>query len=164
MIVDRIENGIVIDHMEPGRSLIVIDLLNLTGREFLHQKKIIAIAMNVRSGKQTHKDVLKISNFSLTDEMIENLGLIIPKATLNIIENFEVVEKKEFTLPKEISGLTCPSGACITNYRENVVTNFYVIAQKQKSDTIEEFQLRCKFCDQQFPITQFLENWKIDWS
>ena len=76
MIVDRIENGIVIDHMEPGSSLIVMDLLNLTGRNFLLHNKIIAIAMNVRSGKDSNKDVLKISQFFLSEEMIEKLGLI----------------------------------------------------------------------------------------
>ena len=164
MLVDRIENGIVIDHMKPGTSLIVMDLLNLTGKEFLYKKKIIAIAMNVRSDKNSNKDVLKISDFSLTNEMIERLGLIIPKATLNIIKDFHVIEKKEFGLPNEIGDLNCPSDSCITNNREDVKRKFFVITTKENPAIKDDYQLRCKFCDQQFPISQFLENWKIDWS
>ena len=56
MIVDRIENGIVIDHMEPGKSLIVMDLLNLTSHDFLNSNRILAVAMNVRSSEKGKKE------------------------------------------------------------------------------------------------------------
>ena len=159
MIVDRIENGIVIDHMNPGKSLIVMDLLNLSGHDFLNSNRVIAVAMNVRSSEKGKKDVLKISDFNLAPELIEKLGLIVPEATFNIIKNFEVIEKTPFTLPSTIIGLNCPSETCITNLHENVEKKFMVIKSKQQS-----VLLKCKFCDQSFNIEAFLKNWKLMWS
>lgn len=159
MLVDRIENGIVIDHMEPGKSLIVMDLLNLAGHDFLNSNRVIAVAMNVRSSEKGKKDVLKISDFSLTPELKEKVSLIVPEATLNTIKNFNVIEKTQFTLPNTIGGLNCPSDTCITNLHENVVKQFFVIRTKQQS-----VLLKCKFCDQSFHIDAFLKNWKLMWS
>ena len=158
MIVDRIENGIVIDHMTPGKSLIVMDLLNISGHDFLNSNRVIAVAMNVRSSEKGKKDVLKISDFELPAELKERLGLLIPEATLNIIRNFEVIEKSPFKLPKTIIGLNCPSDSCITNLRENVEKEFTVQQTKQL------VTLKCKFCDQSFNIESFLANWKLMWS
>ncbi len=158
MIVDRIENGIVIDHMDPGKSLIVMDLLNLSGHDFLKSNRVIAVAMNVRSSEKGKKDVLKISDFELPAQLKERLGLLIPEATLNIIRNFEVIEKIPFELPDKIKGLNCPSDTCITNLRENVEKEFTVQQTKQL------VSLKCKFCDQSFNIESFLANWKLMWS
>ncbi len=161
MIVDRIENGIVIDHMDPGKSLIVMDLLNLAGHDFLNSNRVIAVAMNVRSSQKGKKDVLKISDFELPASLKEKLGLVIPEATLNIIKNFEVIEKAQFNLPTNIIGLNCPSDTCITNLREDVEKKFFV--QKSNSHT-SSVTLKCKFCDQSFNIDSFLANWKFMWS
>ena len=158
MIVDRIENGIVIDHMEPGKSLIVMDLLNLAGHDFLNSNRVIAVAMNVRSSEKGKKDVLKISDFELPSSLKDKLGLLIPEATLNLIKNFEVIEKMPFELPDTIKGLNCPSDTCITNLRENVEKKFFVQKSKQ------HVTLKCKFCDQSFNIDRFLSNWKLMWS
>lgn len=159
MLVDRIENGLVIDHMKPGKSLIVMDLLNLSGHDFLNSNRVIAVAMNVRSSQNNKKDVLKISDFELPPSLKEKLGLLIPEATLNIIRNYEVIEKSQFTLPTTIIGLNCPSDTCITNLREDVQKKFYV--QKANSHSV---MLKCKFCDQSFNIESFLANWKLMWS
>ena len=159
MIVDRIENGIVIDHMDPGKSLIVMDLLNLAGHDFLKSNRVIAVAMNVRSSEKGKKDVLKISDFELPPSLKERLGLLIPEATLNIIRNFEVIKKVQFELPQTIVGLNCPSDTCITNLHENVTKSFSVLKTKQQS-----VMLKCKFCDQSFNIESFLANWKLMWS
>ena len=159
MIVDRIENGIVIDHMSPGKSIIVMDLLNIAGLDFLNSHRVVAVAMNVRSSASGQKDVLKISDFELPVSLEERLGLLIPGATLNIIKNFEVIEKRTFTLPNTIKGLNCPSDTCITNLRENVEKKFFVQKTKQQS-----VLLKCKFCSEAFPIDKFLTNWKLMWS
>ena len=159
MLVDRIENGIVIDHMEPGKSLIVMDLLNLAGHDFLNTNRVIAVAMNVRSSQRGKKDVLKISDFNLTPELKEKLCLIVPEPTINTIKNYEVIEKTPFMLPNTIIGLNCPSDTCITNLHENVEKQFYVVKSKQQL-----VLLKCKFCDQSFHIDAFLKNWKLMWS
>lgn len=161
MIVDRIENGIVIDHMDPGKSLIVMDLLNLAGHDFLNSNRVIAVAMNVRSSEKGKKDVLKISDFDLSATLKERLGLLIPEATLNIIKDFEVIEKIPFELPETIIGLNCPSDTCITNLREDVEKKFVVQQMQQMK---QQVTLRCKFCDQSFNIESFLANWKLMWS
>lgn len=161
MLVDRIENGLVIDHMNPGKSLLVMDLLNIAGLDFLNSNRVVAVAMNVRSSQKTKKDVLKISDFELSAILIERLGLLIPEATLNKIINFEVIEKKPFSVPETIDGLNCPSDSCITNLHENVEKMFFVQKTKQNQAATS---LKCKFCSEAFPIEKFLSNWKMMWS
>ena len=55
MIINSIRDGIVIDHIQAGRSLEVYHLLELD-----RLKCSVALVMNVQSRKMGRKDIIKI--------------------------------------------------------------------------------------------------------
>lgn len=138
MKVTAINNGIVIDHITPGRGIFVLDILGLPD---LDHGSVVSAVLNVptRSGKR--KDIIKIEEKNLDSQELDIISLIAPEATINIIENTEVVRKHRVKLPSTIQGIVrCVNPNCITNQREPVESNFNVIS----SDPVV---LRCSFCE-----------------
>jgi len=136
--VSKINNGTVIDHLPPGRALKVLRLLGIDGSEGF----MVLIAMNVYSKKLGgRKDIVKIENVYLSDEQTKALALIAPTATINIIRNGEVVEKRGVTLPDVVEGiLTCPNSSCISrSKREPIKSKFLVVSKRP-------LKLKCHYC------------------
>jgi len=98
LIVRKIKNGTVIDHIEAGKGLKVLNALGIDGKD----GNVITIALNVPSSKVTKKDIIKVENRFLKDSDTNKLALIAPKATVNIIKDYKLVEKRRVTLPNEI--------------------------------------------------------------
>ncbi|MCE4625807.1 MAG: aspartate carbamoyltransferase regulatory subunit [Desulfurococcales archaeon] len=122
LVVSRIRRGTVIDHIPAGRALSVLRILGLTGREGYR----IAIVMNVESRRLGRKDIVKIEDVFVDQEMARRIALIAPQATLNVVENYEVVEKRKLQPPEEIVGiLRCTNPTCITRKpREPIRSRF----------------------------------------
>ncbi|MEM2428402.1 MAG: aspartate carbamoyltransferase regulatory subunit, partial [Candidatus Bathyarchaeia archaeon] len=99
--VSKIEDGTVIDHITAGYALAVLRIIGLTGKE----GNIISILMNVPSQKLGRKDIVKVENRELREDEVHKIALIAPNATINIIRNYEVVEKNKVKLPKIIKGV-----------------------------------------------------------
>jgi aspartate carbamoyltransferase regulatory subunit len=136
LIVQKILEGTVIDHIEAGKALHVLSILGISGSE----GKIITIAINVPSKKLGRKDIIKIENIYLSPETTNKISLVTPHATVNIIKNYRVVEKRALELPEEFIGMfKCPNLNCITNSGENVETKFYLPSKDPPL-------LRCKYC------------------
>jgi aspartate carbamoyltransferase regulatory subunit len=137
MKVSKIRDGTVIDHVPAGRALDVLRLLNLTGKEGF----IISLVMNVPSKKFGKKDIVKVEGLELEAKQVNKLALIAPTATINIIRNYEVVDKKRVKLPDRIIGiLQCQNPNCITRKeREPVIPNFIVISMKP-------LIVQCEYC------------------
>jgi aspartate carbamoyltransferase regulatory subunit len=86
----RIEDGTTIDHIEPGKALDIIKTLGITPES----GNPIVILLNVKSTKMGKKDVIKLENVNLgSEELIDKIKKIAPRATVNIIKQFEVVRK-----------------------------------------------------------------------
>jgi aspartate carbamoyltransferase regulatory subunit len=136
--VRKIKNGTVIDHISHGNALNVLKIVGITGKEGM----IISIAMNVPSSKgSTFKDVVKIENKELAPEEINRIALIAPSATINIIRDYQVIQKKKVVLEEQIKGvIKCMNPNCITNSNEPVKSFF-------KIETRDPVSLRCKYCD-----------------
>ncbi|MEM4752992.1 MAG: aspartate carbamoyltransferase regulatory subunit, partial [Sulfolobales archaeon] len=100
LIVSKIREGTVIDHIPSGRALDVLNVLRISGKEGYR----IAIVMNVESSKLNRKDIVKIEGRYLSKDETDIIALIAPTATINIIKNFEVVEKRKVSPPRVISG------------------------------------------------------------
>ena len=81
LIVRRIKEGTVIDHIDEGKSLKVLDALGIDGKD----GSVITIALNVPSGKYKKKDIIKVENRFLKDDDTNKLAVIAPSATVNII-------------------------------------------------------------------------------
>ncbi|MBI4399192.1 aspartate carbamoyltransferase regulatory subunit [Candidatus Micrarchaeota archaeon] len=134
--VEKIENGTVIDHITPGKGLRVLGILQIDSE----YKGRVALVMNVPSKHIGKKDIVKIEGKLIDDKTADKIALISPNATLNLIKNSEVIEKRNVKLPKVLTAaFKCPNPKCITN-AELVETKFLV----------EKETLKCYFCERYF--------------
>jgi aspartate carbamoyltransferase regulatory subunit len=134
--VKPIRNGTVIDHITANKALNVLKILGLPSKE-----AAVTIAMNVKSSQMGAKDIVKIEGRELKSREVDKIALIAPKATINIVREYEIIEKGKVTLLNNVRGiLKCPNPNCITNTKEPIKTKFHVI------DT-NPLMLRCYFCE-----------------
>jgi aspartate carbamoyltransferase regulatory subunit len=132
--VSKIRDGTVIDHVSAGQALNVLAILGIDGSG----GESVSIGMNVPSDKVGQKDVVKVEGRELSQSEVDVLSLIAPEATINIIRDFEVVEKNRVERTDTVRGiLVCPNHNCITNADEPVRTEFAVL----------EDGVRCAYCD-----------------
>jgi len=133
--VSAIKEGTVIDHI-PAKSLFkVITILGLDSIE-----NQITFGTNLDSQKLGAKAIIKVSDKFFEDNEINKIALIAPHAKLNIIRDYEVVEKKVVEIPQTIKGIVkCFNPKCITN-NECITTCFKVVAK-------EPISLKCKYCE-----------------
>ena len=133
--VAALENGTAIDHIPPSQLFKVAKLLGLENMD-----NTITIGNNFQSKKMRCKGVIKISNKFFEEDEINRIALIAPKVILNIIRDYEVVEKKTVTLPDELVGLVkCNNPKCITN-NEPMPSRFEVIDK-------EKGTIKCRYCE-----------------
>ena len=131
--VAKIKNGTVIDHVPGGQALNVLSILGIDGSEGL----AVSVGMNVPSDRLGKKDVVKVEDRELSQSEVDVISLIAPEATINIIREFEVVEKNRVDRPETVVGLlSCPNRNCITNGNEPVETKFEVVDEG----------VRCTYC------------------
>jgi len=136
LLVSKIKDGTVIDHITGGQSLDVVRILGITGRT----GGVVLIAMNVPSKLLGVKDIVKVEGRELKPEEVDKIALLAPQASINIIRNYSVTDKKLVKLPNEIHGaLKCGNPACISNSNEPVHPRFYVKSQ-------EPLMIRCHYC------------------
>lgn len=144
LIVRRIKDGTVIDHIEGGRGLKVLEALGIDGKD----GNVITIALNVPSGKFNKKDIIKVENRYLQDYDTNKLAVISPTATINIIKDYKLVEKRRVALPNKIEKIfRCSNPECITNSQEHIESVMEVI---DKSGRV----LRCKYCTRILDVNQ----------
>lgn len=137
IMVTAIENGTVIDHIPTEKTFEVATLLNL---ESLSTP--VTIGYNYRSKKIGRKGIIKVADKFFTDEEISRLSVVAPNVVLNVINDYEVVEKKTVTTPDELRGIVkCNNPKCITN-NEPMPTRFHVI---DKDNCI----IKCHYCEKE---------------
>jgi aspartate carbamoyltransferase regulatory subunit len=133
--VSAIENGTVIDHIPVQSVFQVIRILNLTD-----YKDQLLVGNNLDSHKMGKKGIIKISNKFFESFEINKIALVAPSATLIVIKDYNVIEKKQVIIPKEIEKIVkCFNPNCITN-NEELTTRFYVVDKA-------ELKLRCHYCE-----------------
>ena len=123
--VEAICNGSVIDHIPAGQGINILKRFEMLDTRAANR---ITVGFNLPSKALGAKDLIKIENKQLTQKQVNQLALLAPTATVNIIENFEVVQKYHPELPEKIEGVyKCPNNNCITNYEPAVVTSFFFL-------------------------------------
>ena len=133
--VSAIKNGTVIDHIPAKNLFKVITILGLD-----KLSTMITFGNNLESKKLGHKAIIKLSDKFFEDDEINKIALVAPEAKLNIIKDYEVVEKKVVSVPDQIYAIVkCFNPKCITN-NESVKTKFSVVSKKEVS-------LRCHYCE-----------------
>lgn len=136
--ITPIKNGTVIDHITPGRAVHVLHILGIPEST----SSVVSVAMNVKSriGK---KDIVKVENRELDRNEVDKISLIAPKATINIIRDYEVVKKHKVQLPKEVVGIAkCSNPTCISNAREPVKSRFIVVNEDPP-------RIKCYYCERE---------------
>jgi aspartate carbamoyltransferase regulatory subunit len=134
LLVSPIRNGTVIDHITAGEALNVLKILGITGST----PERLSIATNVESRRLGRKDIVKIEDRELRTEEVDRIALIAPRAKINIIREYMVVEKKGVEIPRILKGVVrCPNPGCITNTNEPVESTFEVLPKG----------LHCLYCD-----------------
>lgn len=134
--VSAIKNGTVLDHIPSGMLFKVINILGL--QDCPNQ---VTFGTNLESKTLGRKAIIKIADKFFKDEEINKIALVAPQAKLNIIKNYEVVEKRILSVPDEILSIVkCQNPKCVTNHQP-IPTRFKTIHKGGK------LLLECHFCE-----------------
>ena len=142
LIVRRIKDGTVIDHINEGKGLKVLEALDIDGSF----GNVITIALNMPSGKLKKKDMIKLEGRFLEDDDTNKLAVIAPSSTVNIIKDYKLVEKRHLSLPNEIDRIfRCSNPDCITNSTEHIESIMDLIDK-------EAMILKCRYSARIFAV------------
>ena len=137
LLVRRIRDGTVIDHINEGNGLKVLEALGIDGSS----GNVITIALNMPSGKLNKKDMIKVEGRFLEDDDTNKLAVIAPSSTVNIIKDYKLVEKRRVALPNEIDRIfRCSNPDCISNSNESMESIMDVIDK-------EKLIMKCRYCN-----------------
>lgn len=140
--VAALENGTVIDHIPTEKLFDVVNLLHLQ-----EMKTPVTIGYNLESQKMGCKGIIKVANKFFNDEEMSRLSVIAKNMQLIIINNYEVVEKKDVNVPDELKGIVrCSNPKCICN-NEPMPTHFMV------TDKIRGI-IKCHYCEKEQELTK----------
>jgi aspartate carbamoyltransferase regulatory subunit len=136
--VPRIKDGSVIDHITAGNAVKVLHILGIPKTA----SSTVSVAMNVKS-KLGKKDIVKVENRELDPKEVDKIALIAPKATINIIRDYEVTKKHKVKLPDEIVGIvSCSNPTCVSNANEPVESRFRIISRDPP-------KIKCYYCERE---------------
>ena len=134
MKIDSIQNGIVIDHITAGKGMEIYNLLKLNKLDCS-----VALLMNAASSKMGKKDIIKV-NADIDIDM-NALGYVDPGATVVVIREGKVVEKRSLSLPKKLTNvLKCKNPRCITT-TEQELPHVFLLTEPEKR------VYRCMYCE-----------------
>lgn len=135
LAVAALKNGTVIDHI-PSKSLFkVVDLLGIK-----HLTSSVTIGFNLDSERLGKKGIIKMADVTFPEETLNRIAVIAPRAVINIIKDYDVVEKYMVAVPDELNNIVrCNNPKCISN-NEPMRTRFHVIDR-------ENIVLRCHHCE-----------------
>ncbi|HIR12625.1 MAG TPA: aspartate carbamoyltransferase regulatory subunit [Candidatus Choladousia intestinavium] len=140
--VGRLNEGVVLDHIEAGKSMSIYKYLKLDKMDCC-----VAIIKNAHSNKMGKKDIIKIEA-PLDQVDLDVLGFIDHRITVNIIQNGEIVSKETLTLPEELVNIiSCKNPRCITSIEQGLDQVFF-LADKEKEI------YRCRYCEEKYRSTK----------
>ena len=134
LAVAALRNGTVIDHI-PSKALFrAVRILGIEGLD-----TSVTIGNNLQSTKLGSKGIIKVAEVEFSEDELNRIAIIAPSAIVNIIRDYEVVEKRPVVLSDTLVGLVrCGNPKCITNH-EPTPTRFEVVNR-------EDVELRCHYC------------------
>ena len=137
--ITSLKNGIVIDHIKAGKGLKIFNLLALDNIE-----DEVALILKADSKVMGKKDIIKIEN--IDDLNLDAVSIIDPTATINIIKDERVIEKKNLELPEKIEGiLTCQNPKCVSTSERSVTSRFDLINRDEKI-------YKCAYCGHTYDV------------
>ena len=138
MNVDSLQKGLVIDHIQAGKSMEIYRFLDLDRLDCS-----VAIIKNARSGKSGKKDIIKIED--KIDVDLDVLGFIDPNITVNVVEGGRITRKRKLQLPAQVTNvLKCKNPRCITSIEQELPHIFKL------SEEGDRRVYRCIYCEQEY--------------
>lgn len=134
LAVAALRNGTVIDHIPSEALFKAVRILGIEGLD-----KSVTIGNNLSSGRLGKKGIIKVADVEFPEDVLNRIAIIAPTAIVNIIRDYEVVEKRPVSLPDTLVGIVrCSNPKCITNH-EPMATRFDVVDRKN-------ITIRCHYC------------------
>ena len=134
MIIGKIENGIVLDHIKAGQGMYLYKILGLDSLDCQ-----VALIKNAESDKMERKDIIKIDQ--MIDLNLDAIGYVDPNITVNIIKNGERVKRTHIDPPEEVVDIIkCKNPRCITT-TEQELPHVFKLTDK------ENRVYRCLYCE-----------------
>lgn len=138
--VHAIKNGTVIDHVRSDRALALLRVLRLDGHA-----GVVTLGVNFKSKKLKYKGLIKVEGKELAPEEVDQIAVLAPQATINIIRDCQVVKKFKVTIPEEIRGVVhCPNPKCVTN-AERIESKFHPLLKAG-----DHYSFKCHYCERSF--------------
>ena len=138
MNVDSLQKGLVIDHIQAGKSMEIYRFLDLDRLDCS-----VAIIKNARSGKSGKKDIIKIED--KIDVDLDVLGFIDPNITVNVVEGGRITRKRKLQLPAQVTNVAkCKNPRCITSIEQELPHIFKL------SEEGDRRVYRCIYCEQEY--------------
>ena len=140
LVITKLKDGTVIDHIPQGKSLDILKALGLLNKT----NNKIAIMMSVESKKQGVKDILKLDHCELGSRSSGKISVIAPGATIAIIRDYKIISKIEAEIPNTlVSSLRCINSKCVSNAKEDIKSRFNVVSKAP-------LKVRCHYCERTF--------------
>lgn len=137
LAVAALRHGTVIDRIPSNMLFKAVRILHL--EDTTHA---LTIGNNLSSAHLGTKGIIKVADVEFPEETLNRIALIAPNAKINVIRNYEVVEKRRVSLPEKILGIVkCSNPKCITN-NEPMCTRFDVTDR-------EDVTVKCYYCGQE---------------
>ncbi|MGM9872926.1 MAG: aspartate carbamoyltransferase regulatory subunit [Muribaculaceae bacterium] len=135
LAVAALKDGTVIDHIPSSVVFKAVEILGLT-----HTEHAVTIGCNLASKRLGSKGIIKVADTFFDNDVLNRIALIAPDAVVNVIRDYEVVEKYPVTLPDTIVGIVkCDNPKCVTN-NEPMRTRFDVVSRNP-------VVIRCHYCN-----------------
>lgn len=140
LAVAALRHGTVIDHIPSEAVFKAVRVLGLEDTPHA-----VTVGMNLESARLGKKGIIKVSDIEFDDDTLNRIALIAPTAVVNVIRDYDVVEKHPVTLPDTIIGIVkCANPKCITN-NEPMKTKFDVVSRTPAA------VIRCRYCNHSVP-------------
>lgn len=158
----NIKNGMVIDHIPGGWGLTILVILGIRGGT----KEKISVITNVESKRMGKKDIVKLENIKVNPIQFNVIAVVAPKATVNIIDSYKVLDKHNVELLDEIKGMfDCLNPTCVSH--TNPVAGKFLLTQKSQKIILEKLNhkkpllLKCYYCEKEWPVNELIESMEI---
>ena len=137
MNIDGVNTGVVLDHIQAGKSMKIYELMKLD-----KMKCCVAIIQNAESGKYGLKDIIKVDGE--VDLDYKMLGYIDPNITVNIVKDGQLQEKVHLDLPETLTNvIKCKNPRCISSVEQEIPHKFKLANKERKV-------YRCIYCDAEY--------------
>ncbi|MBN1425700.1 aspartate carbamoyltransferase regulatory subunit [Candidatus Fermentibacteria bacterium] len=143
LLIPKIDNGIVIDHIPPGFGIAILEIIR---RDPAMRDVVVTLGLNYHSSKMGKKDLIKLWLDELSPRVVQHISLVCPGITIKKITNYEVERRYVIRPPQSARNLLrCLNPSCVTNTEPNVDTNFTMVDEEKK-------KLKCMYCERVFSL------------